>query len=107
MGQIQKSHTQVGKPTSTHTGWKTAHEASDFLDRIWEPRHVPSYTEMNNVTVQELKQTGALPVTDMKNTSALLGQHRTQSTALWSHSAIQERDGLAEGSTENQEDGQR
>lgn len=66
MGQIQKSHTQVGKPTSTHTGWKMAHEASDFLDRIWEPQHITSYTEMNNVTVQKLNQTGALPVTDMK-----------------------------------------
>lgn len=43
-----------------------AHEASDLLDRIWEPRHITSYTQMNDVTVQRLNQTGALPVRDVK-----------------------------------------
>lgn len=41
-----------------------------------------------------------------RNTSALLGQHRSPGKALCSSSAIQERGGLAEGNAEKQKDGQ-
>lgn len=43
-----------------------AHEAPDLLDRIWEPQRITSYTQMNDVTVQKLNQTGALPLRDVK-----------------------------------------
>jgi len=45
MGQIQQSYAWVGKATSTHTGQKTAHEASDLSDSTWEPQCIASYTD--------------------------------------------------------------
>lgn len=43
-----------------------AHEASDLSDRIREPQRITSYAQMNDVTVQKLNQTGALPLRDVK-----------------------------------------
>lgn len=97
MGQIQKSHT-----TSTHM----AHELSDLLDRICEPQHITSCTEINNVTAQKLNQIGALTVTDMKEHFCSPWPAQDPNTALCSSNAIQERDGLAEASTKNQKNGQ-
>lgn len=53
---------------------------------------------LHNVTVQKLNQTGALTVTDMKE--HFWSPWRAQDPALCSSSAIQERDGLAEGKTQ-------
>lgn len=82
------------------------HEASDFLDRICEPQHTTSCTEMNNVIMQKLNQVGTLTVTDTKEHFCSPWPAQDPNTALCSSSATQERDGPAEGSTENQENGQ-
>lgn len=83
-----------------------AHEASDFLDGISVPQHITSCTEMNNVMMKKLNQIGALTVTDTKEHFCSPWPAQDSNTALWSSSAIQEREGPAEGSTENQENGQ-
>lgn len=61
---------------------------------------------MNNVIMQKLNQVGTLTVTDTKEHFCSPWPAQDPNTALCSSSATQERDGPAEGSTENQENGQ-